>query len=175
MNKTLVVLTAVLTFGVAGFLHAEGMEPAAVKAETMAKDTSVKADVMVKEAVTTTETMTKDAAMTAESAGKDAMEKMEKVEVNNKICPIEGGPIKEDEAVKIEYKGKIYNLCCPLCVKKFNEDPEKAISSLPKEGAEDTAVAADAAKGEMKEMKMDAENKMDKMEKMDKMDVMEKK
>ncbi|MBF0504740.1 MAG: TRASH domain-containing protein [Candidatus Omnitrophica bacterium] len=30
-----------------------------------------------------------------------------------------GGP------VKIMYKGKIYNLCCPMCVKDFEKNPEK--------------------------------------------------
>ena len=49
------------------------------------------------------------------------------VEVGNKICPVSGDKIPApgekgdmgDNPVKIEYKGKIYNLCCPMCVKDF--------------------------------------------------------
>ncbi|MBF0489248.1 MAG: YHS domain-containing protein [Candidatus Omnitrophica bacterium] len=26
---------------------------------------------------------------------------------------------------KVTYKGKIYNLCCSMCEKDFNKDPEK--------------------------------------------------
>ena len=46
--------------------------------------------------------------------------------VGNKICPISGDKIKSmGKAVKIDYKGKTYNLCCKMCVKDFNKDPEK--------------------------------------------------
>ena len=49
------------------------------------------------------------------------------VEVGNKICPVSGEKIdgKMGEAVKYEYKGKIYNLCCSMCLKDFKKDPEK--------------------------------------------------
>jgi len=54
------------------------------------------------------------------------------IEVDNKICPVSGNKIPAPgekgamgEAVKYEYKGKIYNLCCPMCVKDFKKDPEK--------------------------------------------------
>ena len=54
------------------------------------------------------------------------------VEVGNKICPVSGDKIpapgeKEamGEAVKYEYNGKIYNLCCKMCIKDFKKDPEK--------------------------------------------------
>ena len=48
------------------------------------------------------------------------------VEVGNKICPVSGNKIGEmGEPIKYEYKGKIYNLCCPMCVKDFKKDPEK--------------------------------------------------
>ncbi|MBF0503842.1 MAG: TRASH domain-containing protein [Candidatus Omnitrophica bacterium] len=30
-----------------------------------------------------------------------------------------------DHPVKFEYNGKIYNLCCPMCIKDFKTDPEK--------------------------------------------------
>lgn len=59
-------------------------------------------------------------------------ENSQAVEVGNKICPVSGEEIpapgeKGDmgEAVKYEYNGKIYNFCCPMCIKDFKNDPEK--------------------------------------------------
>jgi YHS domain-containing protein len=37
------------------------------------------------------------------------------------------------EAVKYEYNGKIYNLCCPMCVKDFKKNPEKYSAIAEKE------------------------------------------
>lgn len=58
-------------------------------------------------------------------ASKDA------VEVDNKICPVSGDKVPAlgekgtmgEKLVKIEYKGKIYNLCCPMCIKDFKKNP----------------------------------------------------
>lgn len=48
------------------------------------------------------------------------------IEVGNKLCPVSGDKIGSmGEGVKHVYNGKIYNLCCPMCVKTFQEDPEK--------------------------------------------------
>ena len=54
------------------------------------------------------------------------------IEVGNKICPVSGEKIlppgeksEMGEAVKYEYNGKLYNLCCPMCVKDFKKNPEK--------------------------------------------------
>ncbi len=55
------------------------------------------------------------------------------VEVGNKICPVSGDKIPApgekgamgDEPVKYEYNGKIYNLCCKMCVKDFKKNPGK--------------------------------------------------
>lgn len=68
-------------------------------------------------------------------ASKDA------VEVGNKICPISGDKVPVpgekgtmgDNPVKIQYKGKIYNLCCPMCVKDFKKSPEKYSAVAEKE------------------------------------------
>ena len=68
-------------------------------------------------------------------ASKDA------VEVGNKICPVSGEKVPApgekdamgDKAVKIEYKGKIYNLCCPMCIKDFKNNPEKYSGIADKE------------------------------------------
>ena len=55
------------------------------------------------------------------------------VEIGNKICPVSGDKIPVpgekdtmgDKPVKYEYNGKIYNLCCPMCIKDFKKNPEK--------------------------------------------------
>ena len=54
------------------------------------------------------------------------------VTVGNKICPVSGDKVPDsdktgarEEAVKYEYNGKIYNLCCKMCVKDFKKNPEK--------------------------------------------------
>ena len=63
------------------------------------------------------------------------------VEVGNKICPVSGDKVPAPgekgtmgaEPVKYEYNGKIYNLCCPMCVKDFKKDPEKYSAIADKE------------------------------------------
>lgn len=54
------------------------------------------------------------------------------VEVGNKVCPVSGNKVpvlgqkgEMGGAVKIMYKGRIYNLCCPMCIKDFKKYPEK--------------------------------------------------
>ncbi len=68
-------------------------------------------------------------------ASKDA------IEVGNKICPVSGDKVPApgengtigDKPVKVEYKGKIYNLCCPMCIKDFKNNPEKYSGIADKE------------------------------------------
>ena len=63
------------------------------------------------------------------------------VEVSNKICPVSGDKVSApgekgtmgDNPVKVAYKGKIYNLCCPMCVKDFKKNPEKYSAVAEKE------------------------------------------
>lgn len=63
------------------------------------------------------------------------------VEVGNKICPVSGEKVGEmGEPSKVEYKGKVYSLCCPACEKEFLKDPEKFAKI-----AEDEVAAAAAA------------------------------
>ncbi len=63
----------------------------------------------------------------------------ELVEVGNKICPVSKENVFEmGEPFKYEYNGKIYNLCCKMCVKDFQADPEK-YSKI----AEDSAVVVE--------------------------------
>ncbi len=48
------------------------------------------------------------------------------MEVDNKICPISKEVVdKMGEAIKQEYNGKTYNICCKMCVKDFMKDPQK--------------------------------------------------
>ncbi len=48
------------------------------------------------------------------------------IEVGNKICPVSGEKIGGmGEVVKHEHNGKIYNMCCSMCAKDFNKDPDK--------------------------------------------------
>jgi YHS domain-containing protein len=62
------------------------------------------------------------------------------VEVGNKICPVSGDKVpapgekgQMGSPVKIMYKGRIYNLCCPMCVKDFKKNPEKYSAIADKE------------------------------------------
>ncbi len=44
-------------------------------------------------------------------------------------CPVAGLPI--NKKLSVEYRGKKVYFCCPGCVKKFQENPEKFASKLP--------------------------------------------
>ena len=47
------------------------------------------------------------------------------VKVNNTVCPVMGNPVDMKNPVTVEYNGKIYNLCCSMCVATFKANPEK--------------------------------------------------
>jgi YHS domain-containing protein len=51
------------------------------------------------------------------------------VDVGNKICPVSGDQVEGSKMggnpVMYEYSGKIYRLCCPMCIKDFKKNPEK--------------------------------------------------
>jgi len=53
------------------------------------------------------------------------------VDVGNKICPVTGA--KVDGKTTYVYKGKRYNLCCPMCPAMFASDPEKYSAIADKE------------------------------------------
>ena len=56
------------------------------------------------------------------------------VEAGNKICPVSGDKAGEmGEIVQVEHNGKKYNLCCKMCIKDFNKDPEKYIKKAEEE------------------------------------------
>ncbi len=56
--------------------------------------------------------------------------------IGNKICPVSGEKVGQmGDIVTIEYKGKIYNLCCEMCKKDFNKDPDKYTQKAEEEAA----------------------------------------
>ena len=71
-----------------------------------------------------------------------AAEAVVPVEVGNKICPVSGDKVGQDgmEPYKMTHKEKVYNLCCGMCVKDFNKDPDKYTKI-----AKDEVKAAEAA------------------------------
>ena len=71
-------------------------------------------------------------------------------EVGNPACPVSGEKIGEmGEVVKYEYNGKIYNLCCPMCKKDFDLDPEKFSKK-----AEDQMIEEQGEEGGSSDMQM---------------------
>lgn len=66
------------------------------------------------------------------------------VEVGNKICPVSGEKVGEmGKTITIEHNGKVYNLCCAMCVKDFNKDPQKFAKIAEDEVAATAAAAAE--------------------------------
>lgn len=55
------------------------------------------------------------------------------VNVGNKICPVSGEKIDEKLKATYEYKGKIYNFCCEMCIDSFKSNPEKYIKKVEDE------------------------------------------
>ena len=58
--------------------------------------------------------------------------------IGNKICPVSKNQVDDGtmgESVKFVYNEKIYNLCCPMCVKDFKKDPEKYSKIAEEEAA----------------------------------------
>ena len=68
---------------------------------------------------------------TAQPSTSEPSEKAE--EVGNKICPVTGEKIDEKTKATYEYKGKIYNFCCPMCIDEFKKNPEEYIKKIEQE------------------------------------------
>ena len=49
-------------------------------------------------------------------------------EMEGNTCPVMGGAI--DKKYSYAYKGTIYYFCCPACIPKFKENPEKYIGKM---------------------------------------------
>lgn len=54
-------------------------------------------------------------------------------DIGNKICPVTGEKIDEKTKATYEYKGKIYDFCCPACIDEFKKDPDKYIKKVDEE------------------------------------------
>ena len=63
------------------------------------------------------------------------------IEVGNKFCPISHEEVGKNgmQPYKVTYNGKVYNLCCKMCLKDFNQDPEKYFKMLDEEVAKEKA------------------------------------
>ena len=70
--------------------------------------------------------------LTSLSYARGRAETLGKGEIINDTCPVMGGKIDEDTPYKTEYKGKIIGFCCPDCVGKFKDNPEKYMAKLKK-------------------------------------------
>ena len=55
------------------------------------------------------------------------------VDAGNKICPVTGDKVNGKDTYV--YKGKSYNLCCPMCKAEFKSNPEKYAAIADKEAA----------------------------------------
>ena len=110
MKLKFILAITICFFGVAGYVMADGDQ---------------KDSMMMEQG-----SMMKDGAMMDDQT--NAKEEVKLIEVGNKFCPVSGEKIpppdekgEMGEAVKYEYNGKIYNLCCPMCIKDFKKNPEK--------------------------------------------------
>ena len=57
-----------------------------------------------------------------------AAEKAKVVDVGNTICPVSGEKIDAASGMApatYEHSGKLYHFCCPGCIAKFKQDPDK--------------------------------------------------
>lgn len=71
-----------------------------------------------------------------EAAQAKNLTSLDAANAGNKICPVSKEEIGEGmKPVTYEYKGKIYNLCCEMCVEKFKKDPDKYIKIIEGEKA----------------------------------------
>jgi YHS domain-containing protein len=52
-------------------------------------------------------------------------EKKAPVNAGNTVCPVMGTKVEPGKALTVEYGGKAYNVCCPICEKAFKKDPAK--------------------------------------------------
>jgi len=43
---------------------------------------------------------------------------------------VTGEKVDMNNPVTVEYDGKIYNLCCPMCPDEFKKDPAKYIAKI---------------------------------------------
>ena len=81
----------------------------------------------------------------AQSTQEPASEKA--VDVGNKVCPVSGEKIDEKLKATYEYKGKIYNFCCPMCIDEFKKDPEKYLKKVEEELRSESGINKEGVEG----------------------------
>jgi len=65
-------------------------------------------------------------AQEASTPDSSQMSSVQPIEVGNKHCPVTGREIGQmGPGIKHLYKGKIYNLCCGMCPRTFDSDPDR--------------------------------------------------
>ena len=126
MQSKLIIAGAVLTLLSAGpvFAH-EGMDHDEMAEEKGAMMEGMEHGGMMEEKSSMT-----DDSMAGEGESHVATEEELKTlpQVGNKICPVSKDQVNDGtmgESVKYVYNGKVYNLCCPMCIKDFKKDPQK--------------------------------------------------
>ena len=55
------------------------------------------------------------------------------VNAGNTVCPVTGETIDKASKATYTYEGKIYNLCCAMCIDDFKKDPQKYIKKVKEE------------------------------------------
>lgn len=55
------------------------------------------------------------------------------VNVGNTSCPVLGTKVTPGSTQTVEYNGKIYNVCCSMCVSEFKNNPEKYVAVVEKQ------------------------------------------
>lgn len=45
--------------------------------------------------------------------------------MDNAMCPVSDDEIEGTAPVRVEYNGRVYNLCCEPCAKHFRKFPER--------------------------------------------------
>ena len=122
MKSKLIILSAAIFLSLSGYLFAH---------EGMKHDEGMEAIDHEKQSAMTEPA---DTAMEMRVATEEDIKNLPNV--GNKLCPISGNPVDDGsmgEAIKFVYNGKIYNLCCAMCMKDFKKNPEKYSAVAEKE------------------------------------------
>ncbi|MBN2713896.1 MAG: hypothetical protein JXR97_15870 [Planctomycetes bacterium] len=78
-------------------------------------------------------------------------EKAEDIPIEQKTCPVMGGPINKD--LFVEYKGKKIYVCCEGCINVVKKDPEKYAKKVAEEIAKNKTEEAKKDKAEKSDSK----------------------
>ncbi|MCU7495941.1 MAG: YHS domain-containing protein [Ignavibacteria bacterium] len=71
---------------------------------------------------------------TTVSAKTDKVQEVKEGKAFNKLCPVSGEELEDNDNRLLSYNGKTYGLCCDKCVAKFKKDPAKYAARLSEDG-----------------------------------------